>query len=430
MANNRLILVSAAALSVIALASSCSKDSGDDDGNGKSLSTGGSGNSLGTGGSGAGSVPNVGTGTGSVVPITPEQVTNLQNLACAAWAMEPEGLASKLELVVDISSSMNQSANGINTTKWVATRDALAEAVPGVNGPGLGANTAVGLLYFPGLKVQNVPTTPRPDSTSCLNLSDSIPMAPMGDMSGAQRTAIFNSLMTVPLGQGTPTLDAYTYALENVVLAPAQQAFPGDPYILLITDGLPTLDLGCYNVNGSLDDSSVPSAPIVAKVADAMSRGVKTFIIGSPGSEEGKSWLSAAARAGGTGTAGCSDNGPTYCHMDMTTAPDFSVALRNGLAQVMHTVSGCKYVVPTESTDGTQTVDPALISPIIQYSDGSSELATADSTGACAGEGYRLNSATELEFCPTTCARMQADGGAVIQFLFGCSPEDTGIPLQ
>jgi hypothetical protein len=211
-----------------------------------------------------------------------------------------------------------------------------------------------------------------------------------------------------------------------VVLGAAQNKFQGQPYMLLITDGMPTLFYGCYNPKGSLTSEGVPTQPIVDAIAAANKKGVKTFIIGSPGSESGKAWLSAAARVGGTGTEGCSDNGPKFCHMDMTTATDFSAALRAGLSQVMNTINDCKFQVPTESADGSQKVDVSKVNPIIYFDDGKkgAELVGRDGTGKCEKTGFRLNSDTELELCKETCAKYQADPTARLELLFGCSATD------
>jgi hypothetical protein len=354
--------------------------------------------------------------------ISKDQKTAVEEKACAGWSYEPEGLPSKLELVIDISSSMKNTTKGSTATKWEQTRDALLEAVVGVTGSGLGANTAVGLLFYPGKVNNNVSKTPLDSSTKCLNIEASVPMAKLGPAGAAQRVAISNALTTVATGLGTPTHDAYKYALDNIVLGADQKNIPGDPYMLLITDGMPTLQYGCYNTSGGLDYDTVPTDPIVSEVTQARNEGVKTFVIGSPGSEPGVGWLSAAATAGGTAKANCSNNGPTYCHMDMTTAPDFSIALRNGLNDVVAAVTSCKFTVPTTSDDGTQKVDPNQVFPFITYSTGTIELIGRDyGTAGCTGEGYRLLSSTQLELCKATCDRYQADSEALIEFMFGCA---------
>jgi len=433
----RLGLSHVAALTFLT-ALACSKQSQEDNGGAGSVpstttsifSAGGT-NGTGTLGGGANTStdPNL---VGSVVPLTPTQVTNISTSACNAWAIEPESVPGKLQLVVDVSSSMGSTAPGTNQTKWVVTRDALVEAVCGVTGPGLGAGMAVGLMFYPNMVNDTVPKTPPADPNACLNVGGVTPMATMGDNSaGSQRTKLRAALTQAVLGRGTPTASAYHYALDNIALSPAQLAFPGDTYMLLITDGMPTLYEGCYNPAGSL--SNLPGDAVVALVDGAYSRGVKTFIIGSPGSEDGRPWLSKAAFLGGTGKGGCKSDSATgpYCHMDMTAEKDFSVALRDGLSQVVAAVSNCKYEIPAQSADGLQVVDPNKISPIITFSSGTTELVTRDNkNGATCTEGFYLVSNTQLQLCPGTCSRFQADAKATMQLVFGCGSDEIINTIQ
>jgi hypothetical protein len=111
--------------------------------------------------------------------------------------------------------------------------------------------------------------------------------------------------------------------------------------------------------------------------------------------------------------------------MDMTTAPNFSEALRNGLNQVVSAVTSCKFDIPEKSIDGTDEVDPNQVYPFITYTAGTIELIGRDyGTGECKGDGYRLLSDTELELCKATCDRYHADSGALLEFMFGCDGLD------
>jgi len=421
-----------AALSfLLALACSKQNEESENGGGGATLSTTtsviGNGGTTGTGTLGGGANSNTDPNlVGSVVTLTDDQVTAIETSACNAWAIEPESVPGKLQLVVDVSSSMGSNAPGTNQTKWEVTRDALVEAICGVNGPGLGAGMAVGLMFYPNMVNENVSRT-AVDQSVCLNLGGITPMDTLGDTgANTHRTLLRQRLTQAVLGRGTPTADAYEYALNHIALSAEQLAFPGDTYMLLITDGMPTLYYGCYNPSGNL--SNLPGDEVVALVDGAFNQGVKTFIIGSPGSEQGLAWLSMAAFLGGTGKVGCNPNagaaGP-LCHLDMTAAPNFSDALRDGLSQVVAAVSNCKYEIPASSADGLQTVDPNKVSPIISFSNGSTELVTRDNAnGENCTEGYYLVSATQLQLCPNTCARFQADATATMQLVFGCAATD------
>lgn len=430
MFSKRLCLICAAAIPFL-MVPGCSKQTEDDDG-GSSTSPPGSGKSLG-GDNNTGTGTGTGTGTsstdpdavGSAINVTAEQWDAIQKNACNAWAIEPESSPAKLQLVVDISSSMKQPANGTgDRSKWEVTKDALIEAICGVDGPGLAANTSVGLMFYPNMVNDQVSSTPTTQDV-CLNLDGITPMAQLQSGDGSQRETLRSTFETVVLGRGTPTADAYDYALNNIALTEEQLAVPGDTYMLLITDGMPTLLHDCYNPAGSL--SNLPGDEIVALVRDAwQNRQVKTFVIGSPGSEQGVNWLSQAAIEGQTPAEGCNTGGGRpYCHMDMTSAPDFSAALRDGLNQVVAAVSGCKFEVPERSVNGLYTVNPDDISPLISWGDGNKQLISRhNNTGEDCVEGYRLiEGGARVEMCEGTCSRFTADPNAKMQLIFGCAEE-------
>ena len=403
------------------LSMSCSKQSTNEDnlgsGGGSVFVVGGNGG-VGSGVSNPATDPNL---VGKVTPISPDQTQQLLEDACNAESIEPEQMPAKIVLLVDVSSSMNNTAPGSQLSKWVVTRDALVEAVCGVTGTGLDPKTSVGLMFYPNMRNDTVSRTAVTDMR-CINTQGITPMAELGNNEpGTQRTLLRTNLTAAVLGLGTPTADAYDYSLNNIVLIPAQINVPGDSYIVLITDGVPTLYHGCYNPSGSL--SNLDGAEVVTWVNTGMQNKVKTFIIGSPGSEGMRAWLSQAAYDGGTGKDGCAPgnaNGP-YCHMDMTTAADFSQALRDGLKQIADTVSGCKFLIPEKSVDGTKDVDINLIHPVITYSTKNSELVGRNNkNGAACTEGFYLVDDSHLELCSATCDRYQADDMASLQIMFGC----------
>ncbi len=366
-------------------------------------------------------ITSTGRPEGGEVPITPTQVDEIKNAACAGWNGELEGVPAKLQLVVDISSSMNQTAPGTNQTKWQVTESALVQAIPGdgtATYPGLSATTGVGLLFYPN--VQSTPTVAQQSLAACLRTDAMIPMAQLGlDGTGnSQRNLIRQAFQAAQLAQGTPTYDAYTYALQNSTLSAAAAQLPGAPYQLLITDGQPTIAPGCSNPNGNISD--VDPQPVVDAVQAAWTNnGVKTFVIGSPGSETGRAWLSQAAVYGQTALAGCQVAGPNYCHMDMTTAPDFSAALRNGLAQVTNQIATCTYNIPVPPAG--QTLELTLINVIAHLTTGS-VLLYQDTAGDCT-VGWQFDASNHIVLCSQTCATVQADAGAYIDVAAGCGSQ-------
>lgn len=404
--------------SVPLLSLSCSSDDGEDGSGGPGTAgTGakaGGGIILGGNGPGAGSGGASGSGgkvyDGGSVELTPEEYDAIRSDQCAGWESEGEELSSVIQLVIDVSSSMNEPAPGNRgQTKWDVTRDALLEAIVGINGPGLPGSVAVGLLFYPNLEAT---INRRPgDVTDCVNTGAMVEPALLGGPGAAHRMMLGEAIRNVELQTSTPTHDAFSYALDNGLLP---SRLPGERFMLLITDGAPTLARGCYSETGDL--TNVNPQPIVDEVTRAADEGVRTFLIGSPGSERNRTWMSTAAVIGGTAPAGCNVNGPDYCHMDMTEAPDFSAALRAGLARVAGAVAPCRYTF-AEPPPG-MTIDPKKINVVLNSSQGQ-VLIVRDDVGDCS-EGWQLTSNREIQLCPDTCDRVQSEAGMVVDVVFGC----------
>lgn len=394
------------ALPVLFAAVGCGS-SGDD---GSAGSTGGAGPgpiNIGSGTSGGGTgVQNGGTRT-----LTPEQITQIRGSACAGWSTEGEQLPAILQLVVDVSGSMDDPAPGGRGSKWQVTQGALRDAITG-----LPASTGVGMLYYPN------GSTPASNSAGnvsrCINVGAMVATNLLGAAGAPHRQTVLNSLSQPRPANYTPTHDAYHHALE-VGLKPVQSSAP--KFMLLITDGAPTMSFGCVRPNNGVMD--MPTEPIIAAVAAARTAGIRSFIIGSPGSEESsesntdmRPWLSRAASAGGTAAAGCSDSGPNFCHMDMTQAPDFGAALAAGLSSVATQIASCTYSIPTPPAG--QTIDRGAINLII-HADSGDTLVLPDNQGECS-EGWRFDADGNVELCGATCDDVKADSSAQVELLFGC----------
>ncbi|HET9956877.1 MAG TPA: vWA domain-containing protein [Polyangiaceae bacterium] len=407
-------------VSALAFAAGCSSDSGD----GASFAGGGipglppnqiPGAGTGSTGAGGGNIPTPGGPlSGGQIAISPQQVQTIKQQSCAGSSVEGETVPSVLQLVVDVSSSMNDQAPGSNRSKWEVTRDALINAIPGRSGnAGLSPSLGVGLLFYPNRHV-DVSTTPVA-TDQCVNTSANIVPALLGPANAQHRTLIRSSFEQVQLQSSTPTLDAYRYAFQNSI---TKSTLTGQKYMLLITDGTPTLALGCMNPSGGLSDvSAADIEAIVSEVKAARAAGIKTFLIGSPGSERNRNWLSRAAIEGGTAPAGCRADGPNYCHMDMTTAPDFGKALQDGLGKVVGQIAPCNYSFPPPPNG--ETLDSNKINVIVT-SGGQSQLVVRNDVGNCT-EGWELTDSQEIRLCPSTCNAIQQDASATVDVVFGCA---------
>jgi hypothetical protein len=172
---------------------------------------------------------------------------------------------------------------------------------------------------------------------------------------------------------------------------------------------------------------------------DTASTGVKTFVVGVPGSEDpqGATYdpmyrLSLVAEAGGTAKAGCTPSSGTpagntvnprgnYCHYDMTQATDFASALVDTIGTIAGGIVSCTYTVPA-SSDPNQLVVPSKTNMV--YDDGAgNKYLVQQNTNASCDVGWHFTDATNtaIEICSTTCAQLQANSKASLNLTFGCT---------
>jgi Mg-chelatase subunit ChlD len=432
-------------LVTLLLMASCSsetkKGKGGAGGNGSTGQNAGAGDS-GAATAGSGSGINIGSSTtpattATALPpdstglqvIPAERRTEFEGNACDGWSVEPEIAPSAVVFVVDVSGTMNSSTDSTgDATKYDVTRDALKLALSG-----LPDNLQVGLTFYPNMN-NGGSRTDATDLNPCINQSDDVAVGVLGATGAPQRKALLAALDAVmPNSKGaTPTHDAFNIARDMLAKQPADVG----KYIAILTDGQPTLLEGCYGrAAPKTPEEAQPIIDAIGAAYDSLS--LKTFLVGSPGSEENqgtgedvRGWLSAAARAGQTSTtADCSDNGPNYCHLDMTQAADFGAALTAGLDTIAkRVVVKCLYDVPV-APDG-QTIDPNSTNLVYGDGTGASYLVLQNGAETCDKGFHFINDMTMIEICGSTCEQLTSNAKASLSLLFGCSAITTANPLQ
>jgi hypothetical protein len=146
---------------------------------------------------------------------------------------------------------------------------------------------------------------------------------------------------------------------------------------------------------------------------------VKTFVIGSPGSETAVAALSQIASQGGTARPGCSDAGPNYCHFDMTTAADLSAALNAAFKEITTTIVSCNYTIPPPPMD--QELDPTKVNVNFTNSAGQVVSIQRDPSMTDCNQGWQYtNNNTQIILCPDTCNMIKADPMAKVDVVLGC----------
>jgi hypothetical protein len=400
-----------------------------------SSTTGGTG-SLGGAPSTAGS-PGVGGSVGGglavaggISVLTPALSAAITSSACAGWSSQVNVPPALLEFVVDTSGSMTDIPRGAAQSKWQITQAVLANAI----NSGLPDNAGVGMLFFPNMNtVPNHNTTPIAVN-NCVNTSAMIPAAPLGAAGSTQRTALAQGLASAYVAGGTPTEDAYEYAY-SAGLVPAKQTYSYlVPNMILITDGQPTIALGCEGTGQTA--YPVDWHPLVTDVTTVFQSTptVRTFIVGSPGSEaqsstgaDGRPWLSQAARVGGTQlTPDCQDNGPNYCHFDLTQSQNFATDLAAALKNIIDSTMPCSVQI---SPPGGVLNDPNSLNVV--YSENvvggtpTRQWLVGQTTDLSCGAGtldgwYADLSNGKVMLCPKTCKTVHGDKYARIDLLGGC----------
>ncbi|MBN2194639.1 MAG: VWA domain-containing protein [Polyangiaceae bacterium] len=349
---------------------------------------------------------------GGAVAVTDADIDAARTGACTGWSAEPEPMGSSLFLVVDASSSMDaEAANTNGRPKWDATRDALIDAVQNLPG-----TTAVGLLGYPNRVVSGNPG----GSEECVNVAAAITPEIL-DVNG-HRQRVVDGLNAIQTETCTPTHDAYNVAVEayrnaNVV---------GQKYILLMTDGTPTLTLGCEP--GQCAAGSGYEQPVIDAITSAnQDLDIKTFVLGSPGSEQhmdtgldNRWWLSEAAEFGGTSLGnGCTHDRVPYCHFDLVEVADFSTALEQTLETIAGRVISCDYGLGTPPAG--QEVSSDAINLFI-WPGGTDPIQILRSQDPDCTQGWYFDAATErVRLCSESCSLVQSDPELRLELMFGCA---------
>lgn len=234
---------------------------------------------------------------------------------CAVRGVEAGSQPVNILLVVDRSGSMTATPTGFTTSKWDAMKTALHDAVAATQ-----ASINYGLELFPNT-IAN-PTTEQELCDMGTAPGIAVPIQQVTDGGSNTLAAIDAALLGGPSGN-TPTAAALARALTYFTTG-GGASLMGEKYILLATDGGPncnssiasctagtcTLNMDgvscgsdagapvdCCSVSTNLrclDDQATTTA--ITNLANA---GIRTIVVGIPGTEQYSTYLDAFALAGG-----------------------------------------------------------------------------------------------------------------------------------
>lgn len=339
--------------------------------------------------------------------------------ACAAQQVAGEFTASNMLFIIDKSGSMKcnppptmeskdceakPQKKDLNVdSKWQITKDGLKQALLKLGG--MSPLPSAGIGFF--------------NSGLLCGFADE-PDVLIGPLDSGQISNISQALDDVEPWGGTPIVGAmmrsYAYLHKNAA------SFKGNKFVVLLTDG-----------GESCDENAVPM--LISKAAEAKAVGIRTFVLGAPGSENYKGVLSQIAFNGGTpSNPSCdhsgADNAVGDCHMDMTLPGlDFAEELSKNLEAISSKALSCEFDVPTSDDDG-KVVDKNKVNVVYTPSEGEQQQIKRNTELDCddmKNNGWQYSAdGKQIRLCGQICETVKADRQGKVTILLGCATQEEG----
>lgn len=306
-------------------------------------------------------------------------------------------------------------------TKWQLTTAALEQVMHAL----VDSGTSAGLSFFTTDDVCGVDSTP------------SVPVAPVD---AAHAAALSSALATTQPNGGTPIVGGTILAYEHLYAEAGLDASGGcaqppcgargNRFVVLLTDGADSCPTEPFD--GACGGGACTDFLLDHSAPDAVRVNIRTFVIGAPGSETARGFLSELALRGGTAKnagqcTGERGSGAGDCHFDMTTSTDFASDLSAALDDIRGAALGCEFPVPQP------TGAPPTRNVNVQYRPGGSGAPECvgydDSPCASSSQGFQFakhadgsDDLTKVVLCGAACDRIRNDPAIQVDVVLGCQP--------
>jgi len=329
---------------------------------------------------------------------------------CGASKLTADPPIVNILLVIDKSSSM-QDESGFSKSKWLALRDGLTSALTQSKD-----RVSYGMSFFP------FSSDPKATPSTCETPALSAPLIPIADGT-VSVPQILKALDDYSPAGGTPTAAALTAAGDYLIHGPGKD-LPGKSYVLLATDGGPncngalnceaatcTLNMEGFDCGGNCCSAQLdPKGPQSCLDADASESavhvladaGVKTFVVGIPGSELYHATLDRLAQAG----LEPQKNGPPYYY---AVSADGDTA---GLADVLTRITS-GVISSCELQLGSTPPDLDELNVVID----------GETIPQLGPDGWSVDTSTSpptIVLKGATCEMMETQGAQAVNVTFGC----------
>jgi hypothetical protein len=329
---------------------------------------------------------------------------------CGASKLTADPPIVNILLVIDKSSSM-QDESGSSKSKWLALSDGLTSALNQTK-----ERVSYGMSFFP------FGNDPQISPSTCETPKLSDPLIPIAD--GAITVPkIVSALGRYAPAGGTPTAAALKAAGDYLIHGPGKD-LRGTSYVLLATDGGPNCngDLSCEAATCTLNmegfdcggnccsaalDPQGPESCLDADASESAVRvladaGIKTFVVGIPGSELYHATLDRLAQAG----LEAQKKGPPYYY---AVSPDGDTA---GLADVLTRI--------TSGVIATCQLQLGSTPPDLDELNVNIDGQTIPQLGP---DGWSVDTSTSpptIVLKGATCEMMETRGARAVNVTFGC----------